>query len=193
MREPVSPAGFEKLRAETAHLLGIDLTADLPLAESLRLDCIALLRLEVDGLQGKALSGEEVDLARLGAALSMLTKLLPEAELKAEPQVARGEGRERLRQLIEQTVIGADTASAEAEASRKQLEAEVEQLRSELLQARTAPTTTTPAARSVDVVPLRPAPATQQAASDDGAWWRWYSSGGDYSTGRNIQGIPRDF
>ena len=70
MSDSDDPArAYESLRVETATMLGLNL-ADLSPAASLRLDLTALLRLSLDSLQGIALSGQEVDLARLQSCFS---------------------------------------------------------------------------------------------------------------------------
>jgi hypothetical protein len=76
MTDPDPAAAYAALRAETAGMLKLD-AANLSLVEGLQLDLVSLLRLEVDGLQGAVLSGDQVDLARLSTALAMLQKLLP--------------------------------------------------------------------------------------------------------------------
>ncbi len=174
MSETNPSAAYENLRRETATLLGYNLAGDLPLTQSLQLDLVSLLRLEVDGLQGRVLAGQEVDLDRLAAALGMLQKLLPPAELKVDPpQVGRpaaGSARERLKALIEATTA----ARVEDEATQVQeLQAEVEKLRSELEAARAGaarppaaepvpPDAAAPAAPST-VVPLRQPEPPRQA------------------------------
>ena len=100
-------AAYDRLRVETAEMLKLDV-ANLSLVEGLQLDLVSMLRLEVDGLQGAVLAGEQVDLGRLSTALGMLRQLLPEKSLVASPAAAPEtrfgtNHRERLRQLIEET------------------------------------------------------------------------------------------
>jgi hypothetical protein len=95
------PAGdYEVLRAQTAQMLNLDLTALCP-ADGLRLDLTALLRLSLDSLQGQALSGREVDLSRLQSCYAMLSKLLPSA-VEAPPLLREDHSaRRRLAELLD--------------------------------------------------------------------------------------------
>jgi hypothetical protein len=118
MSDPDPAAAYERLRTETAAMLRLNL-ADLTLTEGLQLDLVALLRLEIDSLQGAALSGETVDLQRLAAAHGMLQKMLPERALVASAPPAEPRfgptARQRLRELIERTVLREDPPEVEAE------------------------------------------------------------------------------
>lgn len=109
---------YERLRAETATMLKLEATS-LSLVENLQLDLVSLLRLQVDELQGAALAGQTVDLDRLATALQMLQKLLPEKALVAPAPPAETRfgpsARERLRELIERTVLREDPPEVEAE------------------------------------------------------------------------------
>lgn len=70
------PAVFERLRSQTATLLGFDLANMTPL-RSLRLDRATLLRLELDRLQAQQSAGQAVDLSRVATASQQLEALLP--------------------------------------------------------------------------------------------------------------------
>ena len=72
----------ERLKAETAQMLRLD-GANLSLVENLQVDLIAMLRLQIDDLQGQVLNGAQVDLGRLSTSLAMLRQLLPEKALVA--------------------------------------------------------------------------------------------------------------
>ena len=113
-------AAYEALRASTAEMLRLD-PANLSLVEGLQLDLIALLRLTTSDMQGAAVSGGAVDLDRLSTALQMLQKLLPEKSLVASaptPETRFGpSARERLRKLIEKTVLTDGAADREREAA----------------------------------------------------------------------------
>lgn len=115
MSDPDPAATYERLKIETAQMLNLD-AASLSLVENLQLDLVSLLRLEVDGLQGAVLAGDQVDLARLSTALGMLRQLLPEKALvaPAPAPAARfdGNARERLRRLIETTVLAGEADEA---------------------------------------------------------------------------------
>jgi hypothetical protein len=109
-------AAYDRLRVETAEMLKLDV-ANLSLVEGLQLDLVSMLRLEVDGLQGSVLAGEQVDLDRLSTALAMLQKLLPAQALVAPTPPAETRfgpsARARLRELIEKTVLRDDPHEAE--------------------------------------------------------------------------------
>ena len=109
---------YARLRAETATMLKLD-AASLSLVGNLQLDLVSLLRLQVDELQGAALAGQTVDLDRLATALGMLQKLLPSQSLVAHAPAPEGRfspsARERLRELIERTVLREDPPKVEAE------------------------------------------------------------------------------
>jgi hypothetical protein len=111
-------ASYQTLRLETAALLKLDVN-NLGLVEGLQLDLVRLLRLIVDELQGKVLAGEPVDLDRLATALGMLQKLLPAQALVAPTPAPEGRfgpsAQERLRRLIETTVLREDPPELEAE------------------------------------------------------------------------------
>ena len=150
--QPSNPAvAFERLRAETATLLKLDLADDLPLTQSLQLDLVSLLRLEVGDLQGKVLAGDTVDLNRLAVAFGMLQKLLPPAELKVESSKPDFEG---ARQELERFLTARHDALEHAE------EREVHRLRAEV--ARLRGEGTSEAARApgeASVAGVAPAPA----------------------------------
>jgi hypothetical protein len=111
------PAGlYARLRAETARMLGFDNPASLSLVQGLQLDLTALLRLTLDGLQGQALAGQEIDLGRLQSAFGMLQKLLPAAAAPA-PVAPDTEGhavRARFAELIEGYVTANEATEAAA-------------------------------------------------------------------------------
>jgi hypothetical protein len=115
-------AAYDRLRTETAEMLKLNI-ADLSLVGGLQLDLVSMLRLEVDGLQGLVLAGEQVDLGRLASALGMLRQLLPEKSLVASPAAASEtrfgpEHKARLKALIETTLMAAEVDDP-AEAERK--------------------------------------------------------------------------
>lgn len=107
---------YAALRDETARMFGYDL-GNLSLTQGLQIDLVSLLRLEVDTMQGQVLAGETVDLNRLVTAHAMLQKMLPERALVAPapaPEARFGpNAREKLRALIERTVLANDVAEAE--------------------------------------------------------------------------------
>jgi hypothetical protein len=110
---------YEKLKAETAEMLGLA-TISTSLLENLQVDLVSLLRLQIDDLQGKVLSGEQVDFDRLSTALTMLRQLLPEKALVSVPPPAETrfgpDHKAKLRKLIERTVLAGSASDHEREA-----------------------------------------------------------------------------
>jgi hypothetical protein len=116
------PAGlYTALRGETAKLLGLDLTS-LSLVEQLQLDLCAMLRLEIDTLQGECLAGHEIDLARLKSAFEMLRQLLPAAAEPA-PVASDDDGGDAQRALLEIIQNYDDANEAEAALAMEREEA----------------------------------------------------------------------
>ena len=79
------------------------------LVENLQVSLVAILRMEVDTLEGQVLAGDTVDLKRLDLALGMLRTLLPAQALVSAPQPAEvrfsGEHQKKLREMIEKVVL----------------------------------------------------------------------------------------
>jgi hypothetical protein len=189
-------ASYALLRNETAHLLRYDL-ASLSLTQSLYLDAVTMLRLEIDNLQGRVFAGEDVDLGRLTSALALLQKLLP-AELKVDPAsqeaTRRTDNRDKLKALFEASFAAADAEKKSRVEELEAREARVQQLEAELEARAGAPPTVAstpsspPALRVVEAAPQPP-------PNSDSEWLRWYRAGGDSgaSTGRGIHQIPKTF
>jgi hypothetical protein len=148
-------ATYESLRAETAKMLG--LAAALSPTEALRVDLTALLRLQLDALQGAALAGREIDLGKLQSCYAMLSKLLQAVEA-APPAVRESNAaRIRLARLIE--------AQAEVEQDEKDAEiAQLNQLLAEKTAALTALLGSPPAMASPESRPPPKASAPQPAS-----------------------------
>jgi hypothetical protein len=189
MNEADPAAAYEALRAETAGMLKYDL-ADLSLVQGLQVDLVSLLRLEVDTLQGKVLAGEQVDLMRLSAALTMLHKLLPPAELKTESSKPDFSGaREELERFLQNRFEAIEYGYAR----ESEIEAEVQADFYRDAMRPPAPARIGPPAparvvyvdhavindRDEPVSPpaLAAVPATRKAPSSDAEWARWYQSG----------------
>jgi hypothetical protein len=177
-------AAYDRLRVETAEMLKLDV-ANLSLVEGLQLDLVSMLRLEVDGLQGAVLAGEQVDLGRLSTALGMLRQLLPEKSLVASPAAAPEtrfgtNHRERLRQLIEKTLMAADVAEADrlADAMRRE-EAIQAQAAGAPVEAPPAPAPVTPAPpeRPANVVAFEPKPPAHYLRENQREAWRDHFDG----------------
>ena len=173
MRNPDPSTTYERLRAETAEMFDYDL-ASASLTQGLQIDLVSLLRLEIDAMSGRVLAGETVDLTRLVAAHGLLRQMLPERALvaPAPPPEARfgTEHRERLRKIIEKTLLADDTNKAERMAdiaAREEMAA--------LAAADTAPAPVAPPPPVTlpppadNVVPLDVARAAERAA-DERAW-----------------------
>jgi hypothetical protein len=99
--EPDPAVVYERLKAETAQLLRIDVNG-ASLLENLQIDLVSLLRLQIDDLQGRVLNGEQVDLGRLSTAVAMLQKLLPQSLIAPAAGPDFSGAREELARLFEQ-------------------------------------------------------------------------------------------
>jgi hypothetical protein len=124
---------YERLQRETAQMLGFGAEPSSGL-KGLTVDAISLLRLEISDLAGAAVSGASVDLDRLTTALALLSRLLPEAALQAQPQLVEEELTEReasaamleLESLLGKYVEAKHRAWAEdPDAAREEFEAEL--------------------------------------------------------------------
>ena len=159
-------ASYQLLRRETAAMLKLDADA-LSLVEGLQLDLLAMLRLEIDGLQGKVLAGEQVDLDRLATALGMLGKLLPASALASAPPPSETtrfgpDHRARLKQLIERVVMREDPSDpGEVERLRDACEREERTMADEAAGREPEP---------VPAAPMAP-PARPQREEAAPAWW----------------------
>jgi hypothetical protein len=105
-------------------------TDSTSLIEGLQVDLVALLRLEIDTLQGAVLAGDSVDLGRLASALTMLRSLLPAQALVSAPPAAETRfgpnARQRLRDLIERTVLAAEVENPHEAELRRDIQAREE-------------------------------------------------------------------
>lgn len=99
---------YERLRIETAQMLRLNVDS-ASLVENLQVSLVAILRMEVDTLEGQVLAGDTVDLKRLELALGMLRTLLPAQALVSAPPPAEvrfsGEHQKKLREMIEKVVL----------------------------------------------------------------------------------------
>lgn len=154
---------YEQLRAETAQMFAFDPDA-LTMLQTLQIDLVALLRLEIDTLQGTALAGTAPDLARLSVAVGLLQKLTPPRALEAAPPLppSPDDAVAKLQALVGALADQANeemiTAAGLKEENDK-LKAELESLRS-LAAATPTPSPPTP--------PPTP-PSTSRLATTDGA------------------------
>ena len=71
---------YQKVRRETARLLGYEGTDNLPADQATRLDLATALRLGLDDMQARLLRGESVDVSKMLAATQELSRLLPTPE-----------------------------------------------------------------------------------------------------------------
>jgi hypothetical protein len=115
-------AAYERLKIETAAMLNLS-TDSASLVENLQVSLVAILRMEVDTLEGQVLAGDSVDLKRLEIALGMLRSLLPAQALVSAPPPAEvrfsGEHQRKLRAMIEKTVLAA-SATEHADIAERQ-------------------------------------------------------------------------
>jgi hypothetical protein len=131
MTDPDPAQTYERLRAETAEMLKLD-AAKMSPVEGLQLDLVSLLRLEVDGLHGAALSGEAVDLQRLAVAHGLLAKMLPAQALIAPAAAADhvdqfAGARQELAALFEKRAEALERRLArDPDAARRELETKIQ-------------------------------------------------------------------
>jgi hypothetical protein len=189
---------YEKLRRETATLLGFDADTLTP-SQDVRVSMVAGLRLELDRLQTLQMRGEAVDAKVLVSVGEQLEAALRPAQSQ---EARRGQNRAKLEALINATLAAGDAA----EKTRVQeLEARVQQLEAELVQARggTVSPAATPTAPTAEVVSLKPRTLTPEEAAQRARElsdkikepmvrprlepWR------NYIGTRNIHGILRDW
>lgn len=153
---------YEQLRAETAAMFAFDPTT-LSTLQTLQIDLVSLLRLEVDALQGTALAGGTPDLARLSAAVTLLQKLVPPRALEAAPPRSdEPDAVAKLQALITGYIVAADEEMQIAET----LKIENEALRAELEKLKFPGTAATPAPSPP---PTPPPPSQPRLATTDGA------------------------
>jgi hypothetical protein len=118
MNNEEQAARFELLRASTAKLLGYTDAESLTAAQQIRVDRAIALRLLVDSGQAAQLGGEPVDVRELVSASEALERLVGN-NLETPASARFGpSARERLRRLIEQTVLASDQVDPAAEAER---------------------------------------------------------------------------
>jgi hypothetical protein len=111
---------YAALRDETAAMLNLNADS-ASLVENLQVSLVAILRMEVDTLEGQVLSGDSVDLKRLEIALGMLRQLLPAQALVSAPPPAEvrfsGEHQAKLREMIRKVVLTPSATDHEREAA----------------------------------------------------------------------------
>jgi len=123
---------YQKVRRETARLLGYEGTDNLSADQPTRLDLATALRLGLDDMQARLVRGESVDVSKMLAATQELSRLLPTPE--PDPRRDGTSARERLRAIV-LAAIEADRANGEVpevEVLRRQ----VAELQAELIHLR---------------------------------------------------------
>ena len=106
-------AFFDALRRSSARLLKLDADA-LSAAQAVRVDRCAALRLMLDQMQSAQLAGASIDAKSYISASAELERLLG-GQPSAPTGFASSGSRDRLRALIEKTLLGADDAAAAAD------------------------------------------------------------------------------
>src|SRR5262245_22593986 len=117
---------YQKVRRETARLLGYEGTDNLPAEQATRLDLATALRLGLDDMQARLLRGESVDVSKMLAATQESSRLLPTPE--PAPRRDGTSARERLRAIVDR----AKGEVPEVEVLRRQ----VAELQAELIHLR---------------------------------------------------------
>jgi len=123
---------YQKVRRETARLLGYEGTDNLPADQATRLDLATALRLGLDDMQARLLRGESVDVSKMLAATQELSRLLPTPA--PAPRRDGTSARERLRAIV-LAAIEADRANGEVP-EVKVLRRQVAELQAELIRLR---------------------------------------------------------
>jgi hypothetical protein len=143
----MSDAGvvFERLRAETATMLGFDLD-HLGAAQAVRLDRAIALRIEIDRLQSQQLRGESIDIVKLTSATEHLEKLLPAEDHPTFHDLSRLttlelRELERLLRKTSNTEETNDGYEAEVEQHNREYSDYLKRLNDELVELRTTNTT----------------------------------------------------
>ena len=105
----------EALRVSTAKMLSLDIN-NLTAAQSVKLDRCCMLRLLVDDLRAKQLSGQQIDVREFVAASESLERMVGDGSLEG-PARFSPDHRAKLRQLIENAMRGSEAQDAEDEAT----------------------------------------------------------------------------
>jgi hypothetical protein len=74
---------YAELKIETAQMLGFVDIDKLSPVDGLKLDLVSLLRLQVDHMQGLALTGESINMEMLSSCVQLLQRLLPASVTQA--------------------------------------------------------------------------------------------------------------
>jgi hypothetical protein len=111
---------FTSLRASTVALLGYD-AEHLTAAQRIRVDRAIALRLVIDEAQAKQMRGEVIDIDEFVSASESLERMVG-GQPDAPTSRFDGKARERLRQLIERTVMAGEVDVAECMADIRERE-----------------------------------------------------------------------
>jgi hypothetical protein len=106
----------EALRVSTAGMLGLNIS-NLTAAQSVKLERACFLRLLVDDLRAKQLSGQQIDVREFVAASESLERMVGGGSLEG-PARFGPDHRAKLQALIENAMRGSEEQDAEDEASR---------------------------------------------------------------------------
>jgi hypothetical protein len=124
---------YEKLRAESAAMLGFD-GKDLTAIQGLQADMVSAIRLELDALQAEQFAGRSIDIGRFSDLVKLLRSLLPSAPLSGSAVPDFSGAREALSALLSMRASNIALREAREIAALKQ---ENERLRN-LVAARSA-------------------------------------------------------
>jgi hypothetical protein len=105
---------FNSLRASTIELLGYDVD-NLTAAQKIRVDRAIALRLVIDDAQARQMRGETIDVKEFVDASESLERMVG-GNPSFPPSRFDGNARERLRKLIERTVLAGDAVGHERDA-----------------------------------------------------------------------------
>jgi hypothetical protein len=133
--DAMSDEVFQRLRAETARMLGFSDVTKLSGLESMQVGLAATLLLEIDNLQELAANGQSVDLNRVADAVKILKSLMPSAPLSAQQPDFTG-ARAELKTMLEQRAYAIERRDSHVADELQEIidkqAAENEQLRTQL-------------------------------------------------------------
>jgi hypothetical protein len=121
---------YERLRQSSCEMLGFD--AKLSGLQSIHVDTVSSIRLELDALQSRQLSGQSVDIGRLADLCKLLRSLLPATATEMKPDYTHefDGALETFAKLIENGATAIEARRVHlSEIQVKTLQAEVEALR----------------------------------------------------------------
>jgi hypothetical protein len=107
---------YNEVRAETAALLNFDLN-ELTLVQSLRLEKVTMLRVEVDAIQARQAEGNAINVDQLTTVIDELEKMLPQDKVEWD-LTTLSDDELKILERIGRKATGDDTVADVAQALR---------------------------------------------------------------------------